>query len=89
MADITVPSKPFWQSTTLWVNAIIGLATLVAELAQPDQPWLGLLGPKQIQYLAMAGVIANWVLRCRTGLPITGTLIHEDLVEKAQQSTGN
>lgn len=66
-------SKPFWQSSTFWFNALTGVATVVGIVADPSQPFLGLLGPNEVKYLLLANSIINLGIRAFTHQPLTNT----------------
>lgn len=55
-------SKPWWQSKTLWVNAMSAVAVCVQALA--GQPWFS----PELQAAILAGV--NVVLRLLTNQPV-------------------
>ena len=61
----TTPPKPWFESKTLWVNALTGIITLVTSLS-------GTLPPEGGKYVAMFLVVANVVLRLLTSAALTG-----------------
>lgn len=61
--------KPWYQSITIWVNAIIILSAVLAALAAPDvvehlPAWVGVSLPPVL-------AILNIILRALTGQPVS------------------
>lgn len=67
-AKTTVIAKPFWESTTLWVNAL-GIIVLVVGIILDSASVLELSG-RMVAWLGVVLAIANGILRFISNTPL-------------------